>query len=211
MPKGKDWVGLRFGRLVVVAVGPMQGGNRKYACRCDCGRELEVFRSALSMGWTQSCGCLAAERRHQPKPRPAPKGTKDPLWSVWKNMVARCENVKAAGYSGCGAKGLTVCERWRDDFWAFKEDMGDQPPGMVLGRKDVTVGFAPENCAWMTRIELAAIVRPRPLIDIGGEKRTLAEWAREVGLPTELVGGRRRLGWSWTKALTTPVGRRRNG
>jgi hypothetical protein len=205
MPRGRDWTGEVYGRLTVIAKGSMQGGNRKFLCRCDCGRELEVFRTSLSMGWTQSCGCLLAETRKQPKPRPAPKGTTDELWTVWRNMISRCTNPKASGYAGCGARGITVCDRWREDFWAFKADVGERPTGMVLGRKDTSKGFDSDNCAWMTTIEFAAIAQPRELIRCGDEEMTLAEWARAVGLPIEVVVSRRRLGWSLMAALTTPV------
>lgn len=53
--------GKRFGRLVALAYGPQTGKNLKMQCRCDCGKQLTVFATALQSGATRSCGCLRSE------------------------------------------------------------------------------------------------------------------------------------------------------
>lgn len=45
-----------------------------------------------------------------------------PLYSRWKNMMARCYVQSNSGYKYYGAKGVTVDERWKD-FWTFVEDI----------------------------------------------------------------------------------------
>lgn len=56
-PPRKDWIGKRFGRLEVISYAGKSNGHHMWACRCDCGRELEVRQSNLKSGHTTSCGC----------------------------------------------------------------------------------------------------------------------------------------------------------
>ena len=49
--------GGKFGRWTVVEKRGMRGAHRMWLCRCICGKEREVFRSALTSGISTSCGC----------------------------------------------------------------------------------------------------------------------------------------------------------
>lgn len=63
MPRKKDLIGLRFGRLVVIReCGRTKNGAVLWLCKCDCGGELKVTSSALNFGSVQSCGCLRLDR-----------------------------------------------------------------------------------------------------------------------------------------------------
>lgn len=64
----KDYIGQRFGRLVVVRehktpyISPSGKKTRRFLCKCDCGNEVTVLRSQLtSKNGTKSCGCLQKE------------------------------------------------------------------------------------------------------------------------------------------------------
>jgi len=60
--KEKDITGMRFGRLVAIeslGVGPCW--RTMWRCRCDCGREVSVYKNNLMTGHTRSCGCLRSE------------------------------------------------------------------------------------------------------------------------------------------------------
>lgn len=64
----EDLTGQRFGRLTVLRRGeskPGSKGDRKYWwCQCDCkSPEKEIRDDGLKSGTTQSCGCLAKEKR----------------------------------------------------------------------------------------------------------------------------------------------------
>ena len=75
-------------------------------------------------------------------------------------MRTRCENPNATRYADYGGRGITVCDRWHD-FAGFLADMGEQPPGLTLDRKDNDGNYEPGNCRWATRAEQNRNQRPR--------------------------------------------------
>jgi len=60
-----DLAGKRFGRLVAISDVGIRNRQRLWRCVCDCGNETKTTSYLLSSGCTQSCGCLAQERRSQ--------------------------------------------------------------------------------------------------------------------------------------------------
>lgn len=56
-PPLKEWVGRRFGKLVVVSYAGKEKGCHLWQCRCDCGNEVTVRQSNLQDGGSTSCGC----------------------------------------------------------------------------------------------------------------------------------------------------------
>jgi hypothetical protein len=54
--KEKDETGKRYGKLLVMERDSLD--NRKWVCRCDCGKRTSVYGTSLREGSTRSCGCL---------------------------------------------------------------------------------------------------------------------------------------------------------
>lgn len=86
--------------------------------------------------------------------------TRHPLYGVWSTMKTRCLNSNASGYGWYGARGITVCDRWANSFFAFVEDMGERPLGYTLDRIDPNGNYEPGNCRWATWSEQVSTRRP---------------------------------------------------
>lgn len=75
-----------------------------------------------------------------------------------------------------------MCDRWRNSFECFLEDMGVKPVGLTLERKDVNGNYEPDNCSWVTMTEQARNRRNNVYMDFNGERRLVSHWARELGM-----------------------------
>lgn len=57
--RGKDIVGKKFGRLLIVK--DIYDNPPKVKCVCDCGNKVVLRRNDVMTGHTRSCGCLQKE------------------------------------------------------------------------------------------------------------------------------------------------------
>lgn len=55
-----DYRGKRFGRLTAIDYVEVDG-QRKWLCRCNCGKEIYASTYLLRIGNVQSCGCFKSE------------------------------------------------------------------------------------------------------------------------------------------------------
>ena len=159
--------GHRFGRLVATGGGTWIKGQAWHVFVCDCGTEKQIRLDRARKGIAQSCGCLKTEAtramglKYCGKPQfGAVRAMDIPAYRSWRAMCDRCHSPSSGQYPRYGAKGITVCDRWRKDFAAFYADMGDRPPGTSIDRIDGTKGYEPGNCRWATVAEQAANMRP---------------------------------------------------
>ena len=110
------------------------------------------------------------------------------LTSVYYDMLKRCHDPKNKGYEKYGAKGIYVCEEWRNNcssFYKWAKDNGYKE-GLTIDRIDNNKGYSPENCRWVDAKTQARNTRQNRFIVFNGEKHCLAEWEEIKKLPRDL-------------------------
>ena len=195
-------IGHKFGRLAVTEFAGVKNKHHLWNCVCDCGNITKVLRSNLRSGHTQSCGCLRVERAREDGTSHGHARSKG--YHVWGQMIQRCHNPKDTAYKNYGARGITVCDRWRS-FENFYKDMGRCPEGLSIERINNDKGYEPGNCKWATQRDQCNNKKNTHWLEFNGVKKPLAEWARISGLHIETLRGRLK-GQDWTieEALTLP-------
>lgn len=189
----QDLTGQRFNKLTVLKFSHFDKKKNSYwLCKCDCGNEKIVRRCHLTSGGVQSCGCVLLEgratytngwRTHglwQSSPR---------LCKIWDGMKSRCYKENDTHYKDYGARGIIVCEEWKNDFekfreWALKNGYQEN---LTIDRINVNGSYCPENCRWATRKEQANNKRTNIYIDYKGERHTAAEWSKITGLGRGII------------------------
>jgi hypothetical protein len=146
--------GNRYGRLVVLGLGPPKPGCKPWLCRCECGTLTIVDGTALRLGNTRSCGCLNLESLRGRARHGKARGGHSRVYRIWNAMKQRCHNPNQPHFPRYGGRGIAVCDEWRKSFDAFYAHMGD-PPSLdhSIDRIDNDLGYQPGNCRWATDSE----------------------------------------------------------
>lgn len=218
--KAENLIGQTFGRLTVTGQAePLTRYLRpklQWFCVCQCGREVVVVGERLRSGNTKSCGCISRERsaafgRSLRTHGESVHGELSPEYRIWLGMKARCERPSEPGFTDYGARGIRVCDRWRDCYEKFLSDMGRRPTARhSIDRIDVNGHYEPSNCRWATPEQQARNRRNNHYITFEGETLCIAEWSERLSISAHVISARINSGWSPERALTTPLRPQRN-
>ena len=200
-----DLVGKRFGYLSVLDFSHTYKGHSYWLCICECGGHTIVRGSHLKSGNVTSCGCRKGHITH------GESGTR--LYAIWNSMRKRCRDPKNREYHRYGGRGITVCAEWLCDFqsfydWAIANGYNETAPRgqCTLDRIDNDGNYEPSNCRWATAKEQANNTRRTRFIELDGERHSVTEWSRRLGINQSTISMRiNKYGWSAEKALRTEV------
>lgn len=124
------------------------------------------------------------------------------LREIWRGMLDRCFNPKDYSFKNYGARGITVCEYWRNSFEAFEADMmPTYKPGLTIDRIDNDGPYAPSNCRWATDKEQNRNRRNSVWIDTPDGPMVMSEAAERFGFKYDTLWARYRRG----KPLFAPL------
>lgn len=207
----ENLTGNRYGRLIVVNVidsDCKKGSGRLCECICDCGNKTKKREYSLKYGITRSCGCLSAElssQRATERVRKNNWGNTD-LRRKWREMKLRCSDRHRDNYKNYGARGISVCADWDNDYYKFEEWAinNGYKIGKSLDRIDVNGNYEPSNCRWIDLRYQARNKRNTIYLTAFGETKCLSDWIEEYGIKRSTVTERIKRGWEPWRAISTP-------
>ena len=197
--------GKRFGKLLVLERAEnqtSQSGQPKtrWKCKCDCGNTIVVTAQSLKRGSTRSCGCKVSVQQGLSHTR---------QYTIWQQMVNRCQNTQSQAYIDYGGRGIKVCDEWRGENgfinfynWATKNGYRDD---LTIDRINNDGNYEPSNCRWITMKEQQNNRRNNHFLEFSGQVHTIAEWSDITGINPGTIRTRLKLGWPIEDVLTKKV------
>ena len=189
-------------------------GNKKnyWYCKCtSCGKEKDVYIYNLIGNKTKTCGCYRIDH-----PNNISHGMSNTrFYGIWCGMKGRCYDKNIPKYKNYGERGIIICDRWKNSFENFKEDMYDSYLSHVkefgesntsIDRIDVDGNYEPSNCKWSTVKEQGNNTTTNHYIEYKGVTYTLMELSEKIGMNYGTFKSRiSDYGWSVDDAVETPV------
>jgi hypothetical protein len=164
-------IGKKFQSLTVIAYCGSKNKNRRWLCRCDCGKEKIITTRDLKHH--KSCGCAKVKAWAL-----SVHGLSNSReYKIWTDIKTRCYNPKKHNYQNYGGRGIRMCDRWLNSFSNFIEDMGMRPSkSHSIDRINVDGNYEPSNCKWSTNTEQANNRRTSKFIEFQGVRLTCGQW-----------------------------------
>lgn len=128
-------------------------------------------------------------------------------YQIWSGIKQRCLNKNSHAYKLYGAKGIEICDEWKNSFDNFLKDMGERPfDNASIDRIDNSKGYSKENCRWATKEQQANNTKSNVNITFGTATRSLSYWCKFFGIHHATASSRiKQYGMSPQEALVTPL------
>lgn len=166
----KDIIGQKFSYLTVLGLADRSpSGKIKWLCQCDCGVTTIVFGDNLKSGKSRSCSkphlCeFAFKLKSEAMTIHGMSNSKEN--KCLEDAIQRCHNINNPNYSDWGARGISVCDDWRNNPKVFFDYLLTLPEtreqfeartGEIgsIDRIDVNSNYEPGNIRWATIQEQA--------------------------------------------------------
>ena len=194
-----------YGDLTVIGLAYTKNSRSFWRCVCSCGEE--VIRRSDSL--KDSACCPKCKGRRQSARLTTHGETKTKLYQEWQGIKRRCYAPKDSMYHLYGGRGIKMCDRWKNSYEAFKEDVSKLQhfgePHMTLDRIDNNGDYEPSNVRWATWKEQGNNRRNNRKLTLNNETHTLSEWSEILNMNFNTLSYRYRQGWSDEDILTIPI------
>lgn len=158
LKKSLNLIGKKFGSWTVLKRIENIDNKSIWECSCVCGLIKKIQGSSLVSGGTLSCIKCA---KHDGKVTHGYcRKNKIPEYHIWNSIKNRCLNKNDKGYVNYGGRGIHLCDKWKNSFEDFLNDVGKKPfPGASLDRINNDGNYEPENIRWTDRQTQASNTR----------------------------------------------------
>lgn len=206
-----DLTGRKFGKLTAIGVvRPVFHAGAQWVCFCECGvLTIVASRSLISKSSpTRSCGCLSSGLVRR-KLSPTVKhghcvGGQTPTYKIYAGILDRCCNPSSPLFPEYGGRGISICDRWRNNFSLFVNDMGERPSKRhSIDRINGLGNYEPGNCRWATYAEQNRNTSRNVMLTKDGQTKCVKDWCDELGINPNRVAYRLSKGLSAELALST--------
>lgn len=122
-------------------------------------------------------------------------------------MKQRCYDETNVQYKNYGARGIKVCDEWRNSVesfydWAINNGYEEN---LTIDRINVNGNYEPTNCRWTTVKEQCNNKTNNHLITYHGETMNLMKWSEKLGVNYYTLRSRINiLKWDVERAFETP-------
>lgn len=104
--------------------------------------------------------------------------------SIFAGMISRCYNINDKSYRWYGARGIGICQEWRNnpksfEDWSFSNGYKEN---LTIDRIESDEDYCPENCQWISLEENSRKAGKVNWITVDDITLTGRQWAEKLGL-----------------------------
>lgn len=126
------------------------------------------------------------------------------IYVTYKGMMYRCYNPKDPAYKYYGAKGITVCDDWKNDYQVFLNwSLANGWSSELELDKDISNGniYSPETCKWVTHKENMLNLASFKVHEYNGQLLTISKISQLTGVLRSALNDRMKRGYSLNESI----------